>query len=160
MCMVFSKYQPKDNGFTMVELILSVVVVTLVLTMMVPAALNLLDKVKKQNTRNDLVDIQEKIDAFHRYNDRYPDNLSEVYPEGVPQDPWGSPYQYLNIADVKNTRGKQRKFKGRNSINSDYDLYSMGPDGESVPPLTGESSRDDIIRGYNGRFIGNALDFK
>ena len=144
----------------MIELVLSVVVVTLVMTMMVPAALNLLDKAKKQTASTDLYDIQEKIDAFQRDNDRYPNDLGEVYPEGIPEDPWGNPYQYLDLTDKKNIKGKQRKYKGKNSINSDYDLYSMGPDGESVPPLTGQSSRDDIIRAYNGRFIGAVLDYR
>ncbi len=39
-------------------------------------------------------------------------------------------------------------------INSDYDLYSKGPDGASQGPLTAKASRDDIIRANNGRFIG------
>jgi general secretion pathway protein G len=44
-------------------------------------------------------------------------------------------------------------------LNSDYDLYSMGEDGESVPPLTAKQSRDDIIRANNGGFIGLAADY-
>lgn len=44
-------------------------------------------------------------------------------------------------------------------INTDYDLYSMGPDGQSVAPLTAKASRDDIIRGADGAFIGRASDF-
>ena len=44
-------------------------------------------------------------------------------------------------------------------INSDFDLYSMGPDGESSPPLTAKSSRDDIVRANNGNFIGTAQGY-
>jgi general secretion pathway protein G len=44
-------------------------------------------------------------------------------------------------------------------INSDYDLYSMGKDGESVPPLTARASRDDVIRANDGAYIGLASEF-
>jgi general secretion pathway protein G len=41
-------------------------------------------------------------------------------------------------------------------INSDFDLYSMGADGESMPPLQNPKSRDDVIRAGNGAYIGIA----
>ena len=44
-------------------------------------------------------------------------------------------------------------------LNTDYDLYSMGKDGESTAPLTARQSRDDIIRADNGGFIGLASEF-
>ncbi len=44
-------------------------------------------------------------------------------------------------------------------INTDFDLYSMGPDGASVPPLTARASRDDIVRANDGQFVGRASDF-
>ena len=40
-----------------------------------------------------------------------------------------------------------------------YDLYSVGPDGESVPPLTAKHSRDDIVMANDGGFIGVASDY-
>jgi len=44
-------------------------------------------------------------------------------------------------------------------INSDFDLWSMGPDGKSVPPLTAKASRDDIVRANDGTFYGWASDY-
>jgi general secretion pathway protein G len=44
-------------------------------------------------------------------------------------------------------------------INSDFDLYSMGPDRESKPTLSNPVSRDDIIRGADGAFYGLAEKF-
>ena len=44
-------------------------------------------------------------------------------------------------------------------INSDFDLYSTGPDGASVAPLTAEPSRDDIVRANDGAFIGLASEY-
>jgi general secretion pathway protein G len=55
--------------------------------------------------------------------------------------------------------GEVRKDRFLVPINSDYDLYSMGPDGESRAPLQAEPSRDDVIRGGDGAFIGLASDF-
>ena len=44
-------------------------------------------------------------------------------------------------------------------INSDFDLYSMGADGASVPALTAKASRDDIVRAADGAFVGLASQF-
>ncbi len=44
-------------------------------------------------------------------------------------------------------------------INCDYDLYSMGPDGETTAPLTAKKSRDDIIRANDGAYVGPASEF-
>jgi general secretion pathway protein G len=44
-------------------------------------------------------------------------------------------------------------------INSDFDLYSVGKDGQSQDPLTAPVSRDDIVRANNGRFVGLASTY-
>ena len=72
-------------------------------------------------------------------------------------DPWGTPYEYLNLDGVP--IGQMRKDQALVPINSDYDLYSKGPDGLSQKPLTAAPSRDDIVRGNDGSFIGVAEDY-
>ncbi|MFO0774683.1 MAG: pilin [Nitrospiraceae bacterium] len=54
---------------------------------------------------------------------------------------------------------KPRKDRFLHPINSDYDLYSMGKDGESVEPLTAKKSHDDVIRANDGAFVGLAAQF-
>jgi general secretion pathway protein G len=82
-----------------------------------------------------------------------PNSLAEV---GINRkDPWGNPYQYLNMATAEGN-GKKRKDRNLVPINTDYDLFSMGPDGKSVSPLTAKHSRDDIIRASNGAYVGTA----
>lgn len=44
-------------------------------------------------------------------------------------------------------------------INSDYDLYSMGADGKSLPQLHSSDSRDDVIRARDGAYVGLAEFF-
>jgi general secretion pathway protein G len=76
------------------------------------------------------------------------------------RDAWGNPYEYLRIAGPSPpNRGQLRKDKNLVPINSDFDLYSMGPDGDSKKPLTAKASRDDIIRAADGAFVGAAEDY-
>lgn len=44
-------------------------------------------------------------------------------------------------------------------INSDFDLYSTGPDGRSQATLNAPVSRDDVIRAANGAYYGLAEKF-
>ena len=91
------------------------------------------------------------------HDDLTPDSLDEIG-YGDLKDPWGNPYQYLSFADTKG-KGKMRKDRFLVPINSNFDLYSMGPDGESVSPLTAKASHDDIIWANDGAFVGKASDF-
>ncbi len=55
--------------------------------------------------------------------------------------------------------GQARKDRFLVPINSDYDLYSKGQDGESVAPLTAKKSQDDVVRANDGAFVGLAVNF-
>ena len=55
--------------------------------------------------------------------------------------------------------GHRRKDHSLVPVNSDYDLYSMGPDGDSQAPFTAQASRDDIVRASNGGYIGPVIEF-
>ncbi|WP_448991616.1 prepilin-type N-terminal cleavage/methylation domain-containing protein [Luteitalea sp.] len=55
--------------------------------------------------------------------------------------------------------GGARKDRNLVPINSDYDFFSKGRDGQSVGPLTGGPSLDDIVRGSDGAFIGLGRDY-
>ena len=55
--------------------------------------------------------------------------------------------------------GGARKDRSMVPINSDFDLYSMGKDGQSVGPLTAQKSHDDVIRANDGGFYGLAANF-
>ena len=108
----------------------------------------------------DIMAMQLSINAYaFNNNGVYPESLSDVG-LGSMRDPWGNTYHYLNIANAgRSAIGASRKDRNLVPINSDYDLYSAGPDGETVPPLTASSSRDDIVRANNGGFVGEAEDY-
>jgi general secretion pathway protein G len=74
-------------------------------------------------------------------------------------DPWGNPYQYLPLYGRPANQNDARKDHNLHPINTDFDLYSMGPDGESKKPLQNAQSRDDIIRANDGAFVGVASTY-
>lgn len=75
----------------------------------------------------------------------------------------GTSWEWLgpSVAFAASSRAPQMPRKDRflHPINSDYDLYSRGKDGESVEPLTAQKSHDDVIRANDGAFIGLAKFF-
>ena len=89
-----------------------------------------------------------------------PANLNSVG-QANKLDPWGRPYQYLQIQGAsKSIIGKARKNKNLVPINSYYDLYSKGKDGVSAGPLTAGPSRDDVVLANDGGFVGLASDYE
>jgi general secretion pathway protein G len=62
-------------------------------------------------------------------------------------------------ANIPGIYGKIRKDHNLHPLNSEFDLYSMGADGDSKSPLTAKASRDDIIWARDGDFVGLAEDF-
>jgi len=55
--------------------------------------------------------------------------------------------------------GQARKDHFLVPLNSDYDLYSVGKDGESRAPLSAPQSADDVIRANDGAYIGLAANY-
>ena len=109
-----------------------------------------------------VADIGRIAQQLERYKNthsfRMPMALADL--GAVPKDPWGRDYQYLNFADPSpGTKGNIRKDHNLHPLNSMFDLYSVGPDGDSRPPLTAKQSRDDVVYGRDGGFIGRATDF-
>ena len=72
-------------------------------------------------------------------------------------DPWGRPYVYLRAADA--SRAQLRKDDERVPLNTDFDLYSLGPDGVSALALPAAPSHDDVVRAANGAYIGVAVNY-
>jgi general secretion pathway protein G len=108
----------------------------------------------------DITKMDVDIDQYIMDHGTPPDSLADVGYDTL-RDPWGNPYQYLKIIDNNDPgmNGKRRKDHSLVPVNSDYDLYSMGPDGDSRAPFTAHASRDDIVRASNGGYIGPVTEF-
>ncbi len=147
----------KHRAYTLIELALVVLIVSIIYSTASPVYHKIVEEAKSATSSNEIQDISTDIDKFIKDNGYIPNSLEDVFGQ-VPLDPWGNPYQFLRIAGATGL-GKLRKDKNLVPINSDYDLYSMGPDGKSVAPLTANASQDDIVRGRNGKFFGVATDY-
>ncbi len=148
-------YRPL-GGFTLIEVLLVLAIVGILFTL---AAGGYADYQRALRDRQAIVDmrvLETRLQQYYADSIRFPESLDDI--GGAPEDPWGNPYQYLNIQTVKG-KGKVRKDKNLVPLNSDYDLYSMGEDGKTATPLTAKASRDDIVRAGNGGFIGLAADY-
>ena len=55
--------------------------------------------------------------------------------------------------------GGARKDRFLVPINSDFDIYSMGKDKDTIAPLNPPKSHDDVIRATDGGFYGLAKNF-
>ncbi len=207
--MAHSRHSRGQQGFTIIELMIAVTIVGALAGLAIPNYLGYLDKARLARCIAEIRYISRAIDSYKAANASLPNTLAEVG-AGEIVDPWGNPYEYLNIADLtlpgggggngnaggnggggnadgggngngggnktsywfepdsayaaqgggeNASKGKPRKDRFLHPINSDYDLYSMGKDGESVEPLTAKKSHDDVIRANDGSFVGLATEF-
>ncbi len=146
-----------EGGFTLIELLIVVALIGTVAALAVPALLQTLAEGRETRAAEDLRMIAFDISLYVQSNEDLPDSLADLG-RHIPLDPWGNPYVYMN-RDEPGWQGQRRKDQFIVPLNSDYDLFSTGPDGVWVPPLTGNASRDDIVRASDGRFFGPARDF-
>jgi general secretion pathway protein G len=147
------------SGFTLLELMFTVAVGTLLIAIAVPTYSAVVDR---QRTSRAIADLSRISLLIERYRTTHsfdaPMTLDEL--GEIPLDPWGNEYRYLNFAaDIPGIQGLIRKDHNLHPLNSEFDLYSVGPDGESRAPLTARASRDDIVYGRDGGFIGPASEF-
>lgn len=210
--MAHSTHCREQQGFTLIELMIAVTIVVALAGLAIPNYLGYLDKARLARCIAEIRYIERAIDSYEASNESLPNTLADVG-AGDMVDPWGNPYEYLNIAALtlpgggggngnaggaggggggaggaggggghgsggghktsywfepdsayaagagNGSAGKPRKDRFLHPINSDYDLYSMGKDGESVEPLTAKKSHDDVIRANDGSFVGLAVEF-
>lgn len=145
-----------SKAFTLLEVLIAIAILAVLAGITIPIYTQYKVKLNTAIAVTDIVNIQVAIQSYEQANDTYPGSLTDVN-MNLLLDPWGLPYEYLNLDGVP--IGMMRKDQALVPINSDYDLYSMGPDGASTKPLTAANSRDDIVRGNNGGFIGIASDY-
>ena len=147
-------HRARSRGFTLVELLIVMAIILTVSAIAVPSFSAALDDARIARAVADINTIETDIEAYEVENGSLPNSLADIGDDQF-VDPWGNPYQYLNFADTKG-KGKMRKDRFLVPINSTYDLYSMGKDGQSVPPITAKVSQDDIIRANDGSYVGLA----
>ncbi len=144
-------------GFTLIELVLVIAILATIAAILIPNFMSALDAAKIARAIADIQALETEIDSYQILNGTLPNTLDDLG-RGTFLDPWGTPYQYLNFANV-NGQGQMRKDRFLVPLNSTYDLYSMGADRQSLPPITAPVSQDDTIRANDGAYVGLASKY-
>ncbi len=144
-------------GLTVIELLFAVLILGVLGGIAQSKYSDYREKIRRQQAILDITTLQVVIAQYEFEEHKVPGSLADVGRAGM-LDPWGRAYMYTDIG-APGGLGAARKDHKLNPINSDYDLYSMGPDGVTKKQLTNQDSLDDIVRARDGAFIGVAADF-
>lgn len=102
----------------------------------------------------DLVTISQELAVL----DTLPPTLAAIRRDQL-LDPWGRAYVYYPFPAGAAPPSDARQDRFLVPINTRFDVYSLGPDGQSSPPLTSSYSRDDIVVAGDGGFTGRAVEY-
>jgi general secretion pathway protein G len=145
------------EGFTLVETVIVLMVIALALWMSIPAYEGYVKRTRILDAVMTVGEMSKTIRAHEVSTGALPDSLADIG-LGSKADPWGYPYEYVNLRNLKGN-GTARKDKKLAPLNSDFDLYSVGPDGLTAASLGNSKSRDDVVRARDGSFVGTAEEF-
>lgn len=136
-------FRQAQRGFTLIELMVVVVIIGLLATAVVINVLPSQDRAMVEKARTDVALLDQAVEMYRLDNLTYPTideglEALQVAPNGLarperyrqggyikrlPEDPWGSPYQYLHPGEK-----------------STFDIYSLGADAR----LGGKGPNADI----------------
>lgn len=105
----------------------------------------------------DLGEIYLKVEMFELNHRRNPTSLAEIGLHNK-RDPWGNLYVYLDFAGLDGN-GQKRKYRSEVPVNSYFDAYSTGPDGQTATPFRAAPGEDDIVIANDGLYIGSACKY-
>ena len=146
----------RSLGLTIIELLIVVMIMGTLASLGVPLYANTLNNARITKAVADIRVMEREILVFQLQNGTFPNSLIQIGRDTF-RDPYGNPYWYLKVEGAK--IGDLRKDAKLVPINSDFDLYSMGSDGQSVSALTAKQSWDDIVRASNGGYVGIASEY-
>jgi general secretion pathway protein G len=145
------------DGFTLIELIFATAVVAILAAIAQSQFAGYIERARVATAVADIAAMELEIQRFQQLpGGPLPASLADIGRAGF-LDPWDRPYHYTNLKT--SNKGKARKDRRLNPINSDYDLFSAGKNGVFKPQVSQKDSVDDIIRARDGAYIGLAEDF-
>jgi len=153
----FNHRKNHSTGFTLVELLTVMAAVAILVAIAVPSYKSIMEKKNLSKVIEDLNQIATAVEQKYYSADSYPASLAEIGLGGM-KDPWGRAYYYVNLKDPAN-QNLARKNGSLQPVNSDFDLYSAGADGETAASFSNSISEDDIVRANSGGYFGFVKDY-
>ena len=121
-----------EDGFSLLELMVVVVILSILALVIVPRIIDRPDQARVARVQSDLAVLTNAINLYRLDNFRYPTTeqglaalvsrpssapvpqnyASNGYIDRLPQDPWGAPYQYLAPG-----------------VYGEFDIFTFGADG-------------------------------
>lgn len=119
-----------QQGFTLIEIMVVVVILGILAAMVVPKVLDRPDQARATAAKQDVAGLMQALKLYRLDHGTYP-NMNQglkvlverpadakntnwrSYLERLPNDPWGRPYNYLNPG-----------------ANGEVDIFSLGADGQ------------------------------
>ena len=128
------RYWRQDQGFTLVEIMVVVVILGILAAIVIPNLLDQPEEARVTQAKTQIRNIEQALGMFKIHNGFYPSTdqglealvekpavgrvptryAENAYLPKVPRDPWGNAYVYISPG-----------------AHGAYDLFSYGPDGES-----------------------------
>lgn len=124
----------RDAGFSLLELMVVVVILSVLALVIVPRVIDRPDQARAVRARTDITSIASAVKFYRLDNLRYPTTEQGLaalisapvvaplapnwaqggYMDRLPKDPWGRPYHYLSPG-----------------VHGDFDIFSYGADGQA-----------------------------
>jgi general secretion pathway protein G len=124
----------------------------IIAAMAVPGMQSAILAAKTSRTVGDVRTIGQAALGYTAENGTAPNSLTDIgYDQQM--DPWGNAYQYLGFTATTGTAQMRTDMFGV-PINTYFDLYSMGADGQTTLSLSSTQSQDDVIWANDGTYLG------
>lgn len=143
------------RGFTLVETVMVLGILMTLTALAAPHFLQTLNNARYARAAGDIYALQTDVLLYSSSNGKLPKTLADIGRAAM-RDPWGLPYVYNNFSGRP---GQRRKDHFGHQLNSDFDLFSSGPDKQWRPQINNKVSKDDVVRAGDGSFVGKASQF-
>lgn len=141
----------KESGYSILELMAAIAFVGMLAAWATSSFTGYTERARNNAAIAEIGRVTVELHRWRMDNaGAFPDTLAAA---GITmaKDPWGNDFVYEDVA----TAGALRTHGGA-PVNTDFDLYSAGPDGYTAASLTDANSLDDIVLARDGAFVGVA----
>ncbi len=145
-------------GYSLVEVLAVLAIAGLLAGLGFPRLRGSLERARVARAVGDLRAIQADLMAIESQGQPLPPTLDAIG-RGAMRDPWGRAYVYLPFPPGRRVPPGARRDRFLVPVNSTFDLYSLGRDGQSAPPFTAAPSLDDVVRANDGGYLGLAANY-